>query len=194
PVVLVPGDASNQLLARLDKQSGPHWWCRNKADWFRQWLTLTDLLNPVELPCWCDNMKLVLNTTTGLAQNQAGVYTRVPIFGSTSSLEDLDPSIPGHPTSMVWVPMVGALVDAGYVRNASLRGAPYDFRYSPRSDPAYFAQLEALIVETSAAHGGNAVVLVSHSLGCLQVHAFLRTKSSAWKSAYILRWVSIVGP
>jgi hypothetical protein len=193
PVVIVPGDASNQLLARLDKAGAPRWWCARKRDWFRQWLTLTDLLNPFELPCWCDNMKLVRNETTGLAQNTPGVYTRVPDFGGTSSLEDLDPSIPGHLAS-VWGRMVGALVDAGYARNASLRGAPYDFRYSPRSDPAYFGQLEALVVDTSAAHGGAPVVLVSHSLGCLQVHTFLRSRTREWKVKYVRRWISVAGP
>jgi len=193
-VVLVPGDASNRLYARLDKPRVVRPWCaRTSSTWLRLWLRLASLLNPLELPCWCDNMQLRLNATTRALRNAPGVRTRVFDFGGTSSMELLDPSLPARATA-VWAPMVASLVHAGLERNVSLRGAPYDFRLSPRTDTAYFDALARLIDATSDAHGGQPVVLVSHSLGCLQVHAFLRARSAEWRARRVRTWVAIAGP
>jgi len=41
PVIIIPGDGSNQLEAKLDKPKVPHFYCSKKADWFRLWLSLT---------------------------------------------------------------------------------------------------------------------------------------------------------
>jgi len=42
---------------------------------------------------------LVVDEKDGTASNTPGVTTRVPDFGSTTSMEELDPSIPGHATA-----------------------------------------------------------------------------------------------
>ena len=73
--------------------------------------------------CWCDNIRLVVNSTTGLATNVPGVQTRVPYWGSTEGFEELDPSIPLH-GSAAFRNMVLALEAAGYKKNVTLRGAP----------------------------------------------------------------------
>lgn len=191
PVIIVPGDGSNQLYARLDKPSRVRPWCAQRRPWFRLWLTAASLLNPLDLPCWADNMKLV--RSSGVMQNAPGVQTRVQAFGDTSSMEILDPSLPRRVTA-VWDSMVHSLVGAGLVRNVSIRGAPYDFRFSPRTDVGFFPALEALIVATSEAHNFRPVVVVTHSLGCLEMHAFLASRSQAWRERYISRWVAIAGP
>lgn len=194
PVVIIPGDASSRIYAKLDKLSVVRPWCvRRTRSWFILWLHAASLLNPLELPCWCDNMRLVRNASTGAIQNAPGVATRVPAFGDTSGMEVLDPSLPAAVTA-VWRTMVERLVGAGLARGVSVRGAPYDFRYAPLTDAGYFSALEALIVATSAQHAGQPVVLVSHSLGCLQAHAFLRSRSEAWRARYIARWIAIAGP
>ena len=59
--------------------------------------------------------------------NVQGVVTRVTDFGSTESMECLDP--------VCIVPYMKSLVEylesIGYKKEQNLRGAPYDFRYSP---------------------------------------------------------------
>lgn len=76
----------------------PHFYCSKKADWFRLWLSLTQLA-PGAIDCWCDNIRLVVDEKYGTATNVPGVETRVPDFGSTTAMEELDPSVPGHSTA-----------------------------------------------------------------------------------------------
>ena len=66
-----------------------------------------------------------------------GVQTRVPYAdGSTENFEYLDPFIPyGH--SDYFHTLVEAIVRAGGIRNVTIRGLPYDFRYAPTSTSGY---------------------------------------------------------
>uniref|UniRef100_A0A8B9ZNS5 Phospholipase A2 group XV n=1 Tax=Anas zonorhyncha TaxID=75864 RepID=A0A8B9ZNS5_9AVES len=92
PVVLVPGDLGNQLEAKLDKPSVVHYLCSKKTDsYFTLWLNL-ELLLPVIIDCWIDNIRLVYNRTSKVTEPPDGVDIRVPGFGQTFSLEFLDPS------------------------------------------------------------------------------------------------------
>lgn len=192
PVVIIPGDGSNQLEAKLDKSKTVHFYCSKKSDWFRIWLSVTQLV-PGEIDCWADNIRLVVDEKTGLAENSPGVTVRVPGFGTTTGFEELDPSIPAH-KSAAFYNMVEALVDVGYERNVTLRGAPYDFRYTPDSqDGQYGKALKALIEDTVDAIG-EPCTIVSHSMGGLQSLYFLQNQDEAWKSKYIKRWIPISFP
>lgn len=54
---IVPGDLGNQLEAKLDKPSVVHYICYKKTnDYFTLWLNL-ELLVPVAIDCWIDNMR-----------------------------------------------------------------------------------------------------------------------------------------
>lgn len=54
---IVPGDLGNQLEAKLDKPSVVHYICYKKTnDYFTLWLNL-ELLVPVAIDCWVDNMR-----------------------------------------------------------------------------------------------------------------------------------------
>ena len=88
PVVIVPGDGSNQLEAQLNKPSAPHFYCSKTASWYRLWLSVSQLV-PGAVDCWADNMRLVVDPTTGRAQNAPGVSTRVPHWGSTEGFEEV---------------------------------------------------------------------------------------------------------
>lgn len=61
------------------------------------------------------------------AKNSPGVLTRVSNFGETSSFETVDK------TGLVkyMKPFIDHLTTLGYSRGKDIRGAPYDFRYSP---------------------------------------------------------------
>jgi len=144
--------------------------------------------------CWADNIKLIYDEKTDTLSNNAGVETRVPGFGNTTGIEELDPRIPRH-GSGVFFKMVEALVKAGLVRGQTVRGAPYDFRYAPSSPVGaeYTGKLRQLIEETANVTGQR-VSLISHSMGCLQTHYLLGQQSQAWKDRYVERWIPISGP
>lgn len=56
-VTAVPGDLGNQLEAKLDKPSVVHYVCYKKTDnFFTLWLNL-ELLVPVAIDCWVDNIR-----------------------------------------------------------------------------------------------------------------------------------------
>jgi len=192
PVIIVPGDGSNQLEARLDKPSTVSWLCSKKADWFRLWLSTSQLL--AGTPCWADNIRLVYDENRDVLSNNAGVQTRVPDFGGTSALEELDPDLPLH-ASAAFRKMVLAMVSAGLERNSTLRGAPYDFRYAPSSriGAQYIEDLKRLVEETAHTNGRR-VSLVSHSMGCLQSLYLLNQQTQAWKDKYIEKWIPLAGP
>nr|XP_048726523.1 phospholipase A2 group XV isoform X2 [Caretta caretta] len=92
PVVLIPGDLGNQLEAKLDKPTVVHYLCSKKTDsYFTLWLNL-ELLLPVIIDCWIDNIRLIYNRTSKITEPPDGVDVKVPGFGQTFSLEFLDPS------------------------------------------------------------------------------------------------------
>jgi len=138
-------------------------------------------------------MRLVLDEATGQSRNADGVETRVPGFGDTAALECLQPSLCS--TTAVFQKMISALVEAGYARNTTLLGAPYDFRYAPFSSvgQAFQADLKQLI-ESAVVRTGEKAVIVSHSMGGLQTLHFLTQQTQAWKDEHIREWVAISAP
>lgn len=105
-----------------------HYWCKQTNDFFNIWLNL-ELLLPLVIDCWIDNFKLSYNNITRTTSNQPGVEIRIPGWGTPDVVEWLDPS---HASPGAYFKDIGnALVNIGYVRNVSLRGAPYDFRRGP---------------------------------------------------------------
>lgn len=125
----MPGDGGSQLDAKLDKPDVPHYFCYQKTtDYFNLWLNL-ELLVPFVIDCWVDNMKLIYDNVSRTTHNNEGVDIQVPGFGDTNSVEYVDPS---HlPISGYFNVLAEKLVEVGYKRNVSLRGAPYDFRKAP---------------------------------------------------------------
>lgn len=129
PVILIPGDGGSQLEARLNKSDVVHYICeKTSTDFFNIWLNM-ELLVPVVIDCWIDNIKLVYNNQTRKTTNADGVEVRVPGWGTTETVEWLDPS---HASSGLYFQNVAnTLVSLGHVRNVTLKGAPYDFRKAP---------------------------------------------------------------
>lgn len=59
-MVLVPGDLGNQLEAKLNKPSVVHYMCSKKTDYyFTLWLNL-ELLLPLVIDCWIDNIRWIV--------------------------------------------------------------------------------------------------------------------------------------
>jgi lysophospholipase-3 len=81
-------------------------------------------------------MKLIYNNETRKTTNSDGVEIKIPGWGDPFVVEYLDPSkvSPGA----YFKDIANMLVkDLGYVRNVSLRGAPYDFRKGPSNKIIY---------------------------------------------------------
>ncbi|XP_073883534.1 lysosomal phospholipase A and acyltransferase isoform X26 [Macaca fascicularis] len=132
PVVLVPGDLGNQLEAKLDKPTVVHYLCSKKTEsYFTIWLNL-ELLLPVIIDCWIDNIRLVYNKTSRATQFPDGVDVRVPGFGKTFSLEFLDPSKSSVGDNNR-IPVIGPLKIREQQRSAVSTSwlLPYSYTWSP---------------------------------------------------------------
>jgi lysophospholipase-3 len=156
------------------------------------WLDTSSLL--VNTACWSDNIKLLYDEERDILTNNRGVETRVPDFGGTSSFEELDPAVPFHATA-AFRTMVNGLTAVGHVKNVTLRGAPYDFRYAPSSSVgARYIQDLAELIEQTVNTTGLRITMISHSMGCLQSLYLLNQMSQAWKDKYIEKWIPMSGP
>ncbi|NP_001106083.1 phosphatidylcholine-sterol acyltransferase precursor [Papio anubis] len=189
PVILVPGCLGNQLEAKLDKPDVVNWMCYRKTeDFFTIWLDLNMFL-PLGVDCWIDNTRVVYNRSSGLVSNAPGVQIRVPGFGKTYSVEYLDSSkLAGYLHTLVQ-----NLVNNGYVRDETVRAAPYDWRLEPGQQEEYYHKLAGLVEEMHAAYG-KPVFLIGHSLGCLHLLYFLLRQPQAWKDRFIDGFISLGAP
>jgi len=191
PVIIIPGDLGNQLEAKLDKPSVVHYICYKKTnDYFTLWLNL-ELLMPVAIDCWIDNMRLIYNHTTHTSDAPEGVDIRVPGFGETETLEYLDPG--KHSVGMYFFSIVQGLVNEGYVKGDDIRGAPYDWRKAPNENKAYFLALQQMI-EEMAERAGRPVALIAHSMGNVYTLYFLNHQPQAWKDKYIRTFIALGPP
>ncbi|XP_044617123.1 lysosomal phospholipase A and acyltransferase isoform X2 [Equus asinus] len=189
--ICLPGDLGNQLEAKLDKPTVVHYLCSKRTDkYFTLWLNL-ELLLPVIIDCWIDNIRLVYNRTSRATQFPDGVDVRVPGFGNTFSLEFLDPS--KSSVGSYFHTMVESLVSWGYTRDKDVRGAPYDWRRAPNENGPYFLALRKMIEKMHQQYGGP-VVLVAHSMGNMYMLYFLQRQPQAWKDKYIHAFVALGAP
>ncbi|XP_020653598.3 phosphatidylcholine-sterol acyltransferase [Pogona vitticeps] len=189
PVVLVPGVLGNQLEAKLDKPDVVNWMCYRKTeDYFTIWLNL-NLFLPLGVDCWIDNTRVVYNRTTRRMYNAPGVHIRVPGFGKTYSVEYLDKSkLAGYLHTLVQ-----HLVNNGYVRDQTVRAAPYDWRIGPNEQEDYFQKLRAMVEEMRVAYD-KPVFLLGHSLGNLNLLYFLLQQPQSWKDHFIQGFISLGAP
>lgn len=128
PVIFIPGDGGSQVDAQLNKSDVVHYICEKTSSYFNIWLNI-ELLVPVVIDCFIDNLKLTYDNVTRTTKNADGVDIRIPGFGSSEVVEWIDPS---HASAGAYFKDIGnLLVSHGYIRNISIRGAPYDFRKGP---------------------------------------------------------------
>lgn len=194
PAILVPGDGGARIEGKLNKTSpGPFPLCSEMTDdYYTLWVELTSLL-PIVLECFVDNFRLVYNNKTHKTSYPNGVDIRIPNFGDTDTVEWLSRQ---HISSKLgyYATLVTSLTQWGYVRNKSVRGAPYDFRKAPNELDEYYMNLTRLIEETYAINDNTKVVIIAHSLGNLVILYFLNHKPQEWKDKYIRSFITLAAP
>ncbi|CAG9864368.1 unnamed protein product [Phyllotreta striolata] len=191
PVIFVPGDGGAQLEAKLNKTDAVHYICeKTTSDYFNIWLNM-ELLVPLVIDCWIDNIKLIYDNVTRTTRNSDGVDIRVPGWGGTETVEWLDPSHAA--TGSYFVDIGNALVGLGHARNISIKGAPYDFRKAPNENSAYFDKLKALVEEAYKENNDTPVILIAHSMGGPMSLTFLNRQTQAWKDKFIQSLISLNG-
>lgn len=192
PIIFIPGDGGSQVEARLNKTSVVHYICeKTSSGFFNIWLNL-ELLVPVVIDCWIDNMKLTYDNSTRITSNQDGVEIRIPGWGDPFTVEYLDPSkaSPGSYFKDIANMLVN---DLGYIRNFSLRGAPYDFRKGPNESDEFFIKLKSLIEETYTMNNDEPVTLIAHSMGGPMTLIFLQRQTEKWKDKYVNSLITLAG-
>ncbi|XP_057727972.1 lecithin-cholesterol acyltransferase-like 1 [Arachis stenosperma] len=206
PLILIPGAGGNQLEAKLTQDYKPSsfvcnsWYplFKKKNGWFRLWFDSSVLLSPFT-KCFADRMMLHYNQDRDDYFNTPGVLTRVPHFGSTSSLLYLNPRLKYVTEYMA--SLVNSLEKLGYIEGETLFGAPYDFRYGLAGEghpcevgSKFLEDLKKLIEEASASNGGKEVILVSHSLGGLFALELLNRNDPSWSRKFIKHLVALSAP
>nr|CAB3264917.1 group XV phospholipase A2-like [Phallusia mammillata] len=191
PVVFVPGDAGSLMEARNNNPGG-----YGGGSWFRIWLDIL-LLLPHNIHNYVENILMTFDPATNTSSNVPGVQTRVPHFGTTLSMEYIDPSWTAYflgNSGAYGKALADRLIKRGYKRDISVRGAPYDFRLAMSSNSEYFTRLRNLVEETYSTNGNKKVAIISHSLGGLYATWFLNHQSQAWKDQFVDTYISIATP
>jgi len=190
PVVLVPGDGGSQIEARLNRTSTGHWWCSKTSDWYDLWLNINEMLT-LMVECWAENVALEYDPDTRTTHNIAGVETRIPGFGNTTTVEWIDKSM--RDFSIYFAEIVAKLLPQGYERGVNIHGAPFDFRKAANEHQKYFEDLKALIEDTYEKNDATPVVLVTHSMGSIMTLYFLHNMAQDWKDKYLRSFISMAG-
>eukprot|EP00771_Trimastix_marina_P004204 gnl/Trimastix_PCT/950.p1 GENE.gnl/Trimastix_PCT/950~~gnl/Trimastix_PCT/950.p1 ORF type:complete len:420 (+),score=111.27 gnl/Trimastix_PCT/950:43-1302(+) len=191
PFIFVPGLGGSVLDAKLDKHSGPHWYCDRWDDWYHIWISVTQIIT---VDCFKDNMHLRYEPGNDTYHNTPGVSIRPRDYGGLKGVLSLDPGLPE--LSYYAHKMMDSLKKVGYVPGKNLFAAPYDWRIaSPKhsNTNGQFAALERL-VETAYEKGGHRRVhLAGHSLGAPFIQNFLATRDAAWKAKHVATFISLNG-
>ncbi|XP_063679907.1 phospholipase A2 group XV-like [Bolinopsis microptera] len=191
PVILVPGICGSQIDGWYVKDSAPHYYCtKDSGGWTLLWLCI-DCMLPPTISCWTDTFRLDISDVSDI-KNRAGVQTKVNDFGYTDGIGYLDE----HQFVVQFEKLIiGIEKLPGYTRGISIRGAPYDFRYTPNTKVGqeYFIKLRYLVEETYELNGNTPVMLVAHSMGNPYIVNFLTKQDQAWKDKFIDGYVSLAG-
>jgi lysophospholipase III len=193
PVVLIPGDGGNQLYAKLNKTSAPHYFCQLKtSDFFELWLNLQEI-TPYVIDCFIDNIRLVYDSTSKKSYNSPGVEMSVKGFGDTWTVEYLDTS--KYSVTAYFAQIVDAFVTKlKYVKGVNIRGAPYDWRKAPDELNDFYRNFTKLVEDTYSMNNNTKVMLIAHSMGNPVTLYWLNNYvNQTWKDTYIRMFVSLSG-
>uniref|UniRef100_A0A094ZKP9 Group XV phospholipase A2 n=1 Tax=Schistosoma haematobium TaxID=6185 RepID=A0A094ZKP9_SCHHA len=183
PLILIHGIGGTQALCKpTDKQS------HTKP--FTLWVKLLYFLIPEKLFTY---MGLIYDPKTKKTRDRELCNVEFPGWGDTWASEYL--SEEKYPLTSYMKSLVQSLTeDKFFVRNKTIRSAPYDFRKAPNENAKYFVKLKELVEETYENSEKCPVYLLGHSLGSLYSMYFLKLQDKRWKHKYIKGFISVSGP
>lgn len=146
--------------------------------------------------CWYHNVQLVYDETSNEYSNNQGVQTRVMDFGGIRGIDYLDTDLfgAGITATAYFAPLIKDLQAVGYKAGKNLRGGPFDWRKPGNPDGTFFADMKALVENTSSINNGKKVHLLGHSMGNVQLGLFLNSMPEAWKDQYVASYIAVAAP
>ncbi|KAK4475693.1 hypothetical protein MN116_000959 [Schistosoma mekongi] len=183
PIILIPGLGGNQAYCESKSND------ENKSfTSFNVWLNLLHILLPYK---GFEYFRLKHDPYTYESYDVNECNVTFPGWGETWSVEYLSQYI----SYEYFAPIVSEFIkDAFYVKNFTLRGAPYDFRKSPDENKLFVIKLRRLIEETYKNGFNRPVVLLGHSMGSIYTLHFLNHQTKHWKQKYIKSFISVSAP
>ncbi len=181
PIVLVPGALASRLAYSFSGGESPG--CSRAGVDEDAWMNLTALLT--EPSCVMARLEMRWNASSNSWCNRPGVT--VNVVDGIAGVEYLDGA------SSKRVPYYHGLIafletNLGYTRNVDLLAAPYDFRVGAMGLDAWRQGLARMIESFE-----EPVLLVSHSMGCMEVAYFLSLHDARWKKLHIRQWIAAGG-
>ncbi|KAJ5069016.1 lecithin-cholesterol acyltransferase-related [Anaeramoeba ignava] len=189
PVVIIPGLGGTKLDIKLDNAKSDYWWCRTNADWYRIWVSASEML-PEVVDCFAERLSIVYDEQTNTWSDPEGVAVKTQ--NGLEAISNLDPELifMGY-----FKDMINKFKDHGYQEGLSIFGLPYDWRWAPGLGLTEFVQnIKTTIEYAYNLNGGKKVTVVTHSMGCCLFLDLLNSVDDAWKEQYIKGWMAISPP
>ncbi|CAH8629384.1 unnamed protein product [Schistosoma guineensis] len=181
PIILIPGLGGSQAYCK-PKDVG------SSFAPFNLWINFFHMLLPNKV---FDYFRLQHDPYTYESHDSNECDVTFPGWGDTWSVEYLSQ----HISFEYFGSLVSELMkDKFYVRNFTMRGAPYDFRKSPDDNKQFVMKFKHLVEETYTNGLDRPVVLLGHSLGSLYTLYFLKNQTKHWKQKYIKSFLSVSAP
>eukprot|EP00762_Andalucia_godoyi_P007793 ANDGO_01773.mRNA.1 Lecithin-cholesterol acyltransferase-like 1 len=191
PIILFPGLSGSLLEAKLSHvEGGPHWICQKNSDWELVWFKTIEFIDMQLLECAVFDMFLTWNSTSKEFEGTKGVEVRGKDFGGIEGVAQFG-------QNSYFGLMINYFVsNFGYVAGKSIRGAPYDWRWTGLecSTNGIYAQVQKLVEDTYEMNSQTRVNLLGHSMGGPWLHYFLQNfVTQDWKDKYISRFWGLAG-
>jgi len=189
PVVILPGFLSSGLMNTIERPADVPRGCQQSRSVYQVWLNIPNI---VRLRCFHAQMHVIMTVNPNITYtHNEGTNIRGKDWGGTEGIESLSFWAPNQVE--IFRVMVETLVELGWVRGTSLRGAPYDWMFPGwhYEEFGFYDELEALVEETYVSNRNQSVHLIGHSMGTLQLLQFLNSRSQAWKDTYVASYIAI---
>ncbi|CAH8450141.1 unnamed protein product [Schistosoma rodhaini] len=183
PIILIHGIGGTQVLCQPTGKQ-----LHTKP--FSIWINLLYFLLPEKLLSY---MGLIYDPKTKQTRDRGLCNVEFPGWGDTWASEYLSEDKYLF-TSYMKLIVQSLTNDKFFVRNKTLRAAPYDFRKAPNENSKYFIKLKQLIEETYENGAKRPIYLLGHSLGSLYSMYFLKQQDKSWKYKYIKGFISVSAP
>jgi len=182
PIILIPGLAGSRLQYSWTSDAPREGvLCRSEGSLEDAWVRLSAVL-PLTAKCVMGRLAMRWNGVEWL--DERGV--NVSVVPGPEGIAYLDPSDKAtRAITKYFGPLIEALQAGGY----PMETANYDWRVGCKGLTEWRQRLQAQI----EAHD-QPVLLVAHSMGCMQTSYFLSTMSPAWRAQHVSSFISAGGP